>query len=91
LIALEKPAVKWQVFFDLIMKGRIIPYLLGGGIPLITELPDRSAFECIEQKKNIENLSTIYGTREIFGLSGCRFAIHSFPKAHVYFLQISIS
>jgi len=51
LIALEKPAVKWQVFFDLIMKGRIIPYLLGGGIPLITELPDRSAFECIEQKR----------------------------------------
>ena len=28
----------------------IIPYLLGGGIPLFAELPNRLAFECIDTK-----------------------------------------
>lgn len=28
----------------------IIPYLLGGGIPLFTELPDRLKFECVDSK-----------------------------------------
>ena len=34
-----------------------IPYILGGGIPLFTELPDKLDFECIESKRYLDKVS----------------------------------
>ena len=35
----------------------IIPYLLGGGIPLFTELPDKLDFECVDSKLYLEKVA----------------------------------
>lgn len=42
----------------------IIPYLLGGGIPLFTELPNRLDFECVNSKIYLEKVVQNYFVRK---------------------------
>lgn len=42
----------------------IIPYLLGGGIPLFTDLPKRLTFECVDTKIYLEKVVQNYFVRK---------------------------
>jgi len=42
----------------------LIPYLLGGGIPLFTELPKRLDFECTDSKIYLEKIVQNYFVRK---------------------------
>lgn len=42
----------------------IIPYILGGGIPLFTEIPKRLVFECVDSKIYLETIVQNYFIRK---------------------------